>query len=429
MKEAAAAETKVEQVQISYPTASISVAVNKRLPLKDKLKLSSEVAVSYEAGNSAVARVNSSGVVIPVAAGTTNIWIKVTSPGYTGQLKLPITVQAASAGTKVVHAVKKITVSGKTFSVQTVTIPKGMPVTAGLASRKVGAIQSLQEVAKSYKADAAINGTYFEAYGGIPEPYGTLISDGIVEHIGNTGTSVGFQWDGSALMDTLRIKVRGATNGSYNSPNNWYVYFVNRTPTPGASSAVLYTPKRGSKIGFAYGSSVTVRNGTVTKVSKNTNVDIPKDGYVLVFAGSEEKLASRFKTGTTVDYKVTFTNAAGQEIDWSKVHTAIGAGPRLVKDGKLAVDPAKEGFSSPKILTDGGARSGIAIKKDGSIILATVPSATINQWGNIMLKLGAYQAMNMDGGASSGLYASGKQITTPGRLVSNGLLFGNQIKW
>jgi exopolysaccharide biosynthesis protein len=39
-----------------------------------------------------------------------------------------------------------------------------------------------------------------------------------------------------------------------------------------------------------------------------------------------------------------------------------------------------------------------------------------------MLKSGAYQAMNLDGGASSGLYYYGKYITQPGRDISNALL-------
>lgn len=140
-------------------------------------------------------------------------------------------------------------------------------------------------------------------------------------------------------------------------------------------------------------------------------------------------LAARFKKGSYVDYSISYYNEDNKDINWSNVHTAIGAGPRLVKDGKLAVNPAAEGFSSSKILTDGGARSGIAIKKDGTIVLATVPGATIKQWGNIMLKLGAYQAMNMDGGASSGMVANGNTVTSPGRLISNGLVFGSSLKW
>ncbi|MNH46993.1 hypothetical protein D3C79_1100270 [compost metagenome] len=62
-------------------------------------------------------------------------------------------------------------------------------------------------------------------------------------------------------------------------------------------------------------------------------------------------------------------------------------------------------------------------------MLATIGSATMQQWADIMVNLGAVQGMNLDGGASSGLYANGKSITQPGRLLSNALLFGPQLKW
>jgi exopolysaccharide biosynthesis protein len=42
---------------------------------------------------------------------------------------------------------------------------------------------------------------------------------------------------------------------------------------------------------------------------------------------------------------------------------------------------------------------------------------------DILRKLGAYQAMNLDGGASSGLYCNGQTLTAPGRLLSNALVF------
>ncbi|MDQ0063084.1 phosphodiester glycosidase family protein [Paenibacillus harenae] len=416
-------------VAVTYAAAAISLPLHARLLLTDKLKLSAPVAVSYASGNPAVARIDEKGMITTVSVGSTNISVVVTTEGYKGELKLPIKVTAATLAHKTKHELKIVKVGNQSYSVQTVAIPKGMPVTVGLASRKVGVVQQLSGIAKSYNAEAAINATYFEAYGGIPEPYGTVITEGKVEHIGNTGTAIGFTWDGTVVMDTLRVKILGGTNGSYQSPSNWYAYFVNRTPVAGSTSAIMFTPKRGAKIGFAFGTAVTLRKGIVTKITKNTNADIPSDGYVLVYTGAEEKLANRFKVGTKVEYKISMTNMAGQAISWSRVHTAVAAGPRLVTNGKLTVNPAPEGFSSPRILTDSATRSAILVKKDGSIVLATVGAATIKQWGQIMVALGAQQAMNLDGGASSGLYAQGEIITAPGRLISNALVFGNKLKW
>ncbi|MFD0589239.1 phosphodiester glycosidase family protein [Paenibacillus sp. GCM10027627] len=417
-------------VAVSYAAAAVKLPLGKRLLIADKLKLSAPVAVSYRTDNAGVVRITAKSMITPVAKGKANIIVDVTTPGYKGQLKLPVEVTAAPANLKAVHASKRIKLnSGASMAVQTVTIPKGMSVTLGVANRSVGTSLALKDIAKAYGADAAINGTFFSAYEGAPEPYGMMMSDGSLDFIGNTGTTIGFTWDGGVLMDHLRVKIVGGTNGSFAHPDNWYAYFVNRIPKAGTSSAVMFTPKKGAKIGFAYGSSVTVRNGVVTKKARNANAEIPKDGYVLVFAGAEEKLADRFQIGEKVDYKVETRNLSGATVNWSRVHTAVGAGPRLVKDGKVAINGAAEGFTQAKILTTAAARSGILVKKDGTVILATVPSATMKQWGEVMLKLGAYQAMNLDGGASSGLYAGGKTITAPGRLISNALVFGSSLKW
>ncbi|AGA57214.1 MAG: copper amine oxidase [Thermobacillus sp.] len=101
---------------------------------------------------------------------------------------------------------------------------------------------------------------------------------------------------------------------------------------------------------------------------------------------------------------------------------AIQAGPRLVRDGKVTLDVEGERFRDPKILTSSGARSALGITRDHKLMLVTVPAATIPQLAEIMRQAGAWQAMNLDGGASSGLYYNGKYVTTPGRLLSNVLI-------
>ncbi|UVI28685.1 phosphodiester glycosidase family protein [Paenibacillus spongiae] len=427
----AAGAAKDTAVKLAYPLASIELPLGTRIPLGNKLTLSAPVTLAYQVGNAAVAKVNAHGVLMSVNAGSTVLTVTVVSEGYSGQLKLPVNVTAYKPVKRAFLPAlsdRKLTVSGKTFTVRTVTIPKGMPVTAGLAERRVGATAPLASIAAAYRADVAINGTFFEAYGGPPDPYGTVISDGMAEHIGNTGTAVGFQWDGSVLMDNIRLLVDGRTEGKTGS-SGWYAYFMNRTPAPGATAATLFTPKRGERLGFAASRAVIVSKGVVTRIASGENAAIPKDGFVLVFQGKEQGQAAKFQVGSTVSYKLKMTDLAGNPVDWSQVHTAIGAGPRLVKDGKVALNAAAEGFRDAKILTGAGARSGIALRKDGSIMLATVSGATMKQWAQLMVGLGAHQAMNLDGGASSGLWFKGKTVTAPGRQLSNALLFGEQLKW
>lgn len=91
-------------------------------------------------------------------------------------------------------------------------------------------------------------------------------------------------------------------------------------------------------------------------------------------------------------------------------------------NGKVSLNVAAEGFKDPKILTGGGARSALGLTRDHKLILLTTGGATIPQLAEMMKQAGAYQAMNLDGGASSGLYYNGKYLTSPGRQISNAIV-------
>lgn len=108
--------------------------------------------------------------------------------------------------------------------------------------------------------------------------------------------------------------------------------------------------------------------------------------------------------------------------DSGTVQGALQAGPRLLVNGKVSLNVLAEGFKDPKILTGGGSRSALGLTRDHKLILLTSGGATIPQLAEIMKQAGAYQAMNLDGGASSGLYYNGKYLTAPGRLISNALV-------
>ncbi|WP_270168938.1 phosphodiester glycosidase family protein [Paenibacillus sp. SYP-B4298] len=100
------------------------------------------------------------------------------------------------------------------------------------------------------------------------------------------------------------------------------------------------------------------------------------------------------------------------------IEGALQVGPRLVVNGKVQLNVEAEGFRDPKILTGGGARSALGITSNHELLLVTSGGATIPQMAEIMKQAGAYQAMNLDGGASSGLYYNGSYLTKPGRELS-----------
>ncbi|MDG0792070.1 phosphodiester glycosidase family protein [Cohnella ginsengisoli] len=166
-------------------------------------------------------------------------------------------------------------------------------------------------------------------------------------------------------------------------------------------------------------------NGTFFDAYTDSDFKVPY-GYI---AGG-----GKLKKNSSGDKRATFLYDADQlaeivpglsfmeRFNQGTVEGAVQAGPQLVAKGKVALDIAGEGFKDPKILTNGGARSAIGITHDHLLLLLTTGGATIPQLAEIMRQAGAWQAMNLDGGASSGLWTDGKYLTKPGRLLSNALV-------
>lgn len=98
------------------------------------------------------------------------------------------------------------------------------------------------------------------------------------------------------------------------------------------------------------------------------------------------------------------------------------AGPTLIKNGQIVLDPASENMHDPKLTTASGQRSFIGYTAENRLIMGTVPNVTLAQLAVICQEMGLVAAMNLDGGASSGLYAHGQYLTRPGRDLSNALV-------
>ena len=293
-----------------------------------------------------------------------------------------------------------------------------------LAGGEVGEVSSLSAMARGHSARFAVNGTFFDAYSsGNRDPYGVIVKDRDLVHIGRGRTVIGFDAQNEVVMDVVNPRVSGTTGGSDSWENNWYVTWINRHGGDSGNQAIMYTPQYGSSVSHGSGVHVVVRDGVVTSMTSGSTA-IPNDGYVLYFNGSlEDQFRGRFSVGTEVDYDIAFQPEYTAEADWQDVVTAVGAGPRLVRNGNLAVGTTAEGFNDPSITTRSGARTAIGVTADRRLILLTTRSATIPQLAGAMRQLGAVDAMNLDGGASSGMYDNGSYVTRTGRQISNALIF------
>ncbi|WP_019586735.1 phosphodiester glycosidase family protein [Deinococcus apachensis] len=334
-----------------------------------------------------------------------------------GGLGLALTLGVALAQ----PAVQRQTVraGSANVAVTSVRFPAGRyDLSVALAGPRVASNAPLAQIAARSGATCAINGTFLAAYAGQSgEPYGTLVVGGRVLHLGTVGTRLDVLQDGRVRFARDGLRIRGTLDGSGASPNNWYAYNVNQTPS-NANYAYLYTPDYGPRLRFVPDVAVIVRNGVVERAVRGEAAQIPADGFVLALAGSEvRQLAGRFTPGRRADYRV-------EEADGTPLGArfSLGAGPLLVRDGSVVADPSAEGFRQDKILTARGARSAVGFTAAGDLLLVTFPGATIREEAQAMRALGAVNAMNLDGGASSGLVCGGRAVVPGGRQIANALV-------
>ncbi len=167
---------------------------------------------------------------------------------------------------------------------------------------------------------------------------------------------------------------------------------------------------------------VTVQNNQVVKTvatgeSLSQKFSIPTDGYLLV-ARQVPEISQLLPLQTTVKGEVTVRPQA-----FNQLPHLLGAGPLLIKDSKPVTDAIKEGFSKT-FSNQAAPRSAIAKLKNGNILLLTIyPDPTLDQTTKLLQKLGATDALNLDGGGSTGLWLGGAMLDRQGetRPIHNAL--------
>ncbi len=272
-------------------------------------------------------------------------------------------------------------------------------------------------------AYGGINGGYFSYKG---PPLGMLVIDREWIHQPYGGRTVlGITGDGHLLMDRLTFdgKVRFAGLG----------YLALSAINEGHSkpdTLVMYTRRWGWTVAGATGRGRLVVDDTGRVIEKRTNgelITIPEGGFVLSGNGRMAKSLDKVEVGTVVTHELR------TKPDWPDAVHAIGGGPRLVKNGKPHITAAPEKFRAD-IYASVRPRSAVGITEDGRLLLVVVeggveggaPGMSLSELATTMIKLGAWQAMNLDGGGSSTFVAERRLINLPSdgaaRSVSNALL-------
>jgi exopolysaccharide biosynthesis protein len=340
-------------------------------------------------------------------------------------------IQHSFASTSVGYKSESVTYNGKAFTVQRVTIDlkdpylRVMPVAAEAG---VGHVEDFSSILSRSDAVAGVNGTFFDAYednSAMRYPNGLMIDSGSIIHSG-ANQALSIMIDKLPQISYIQTGMKAAVKHEGANPYTFSLWGVNKYYGAGAGAltqVTLFTPAFGKNLTFASGTKIVIDDKIIKQIT-TSSVAIPLNGFVIFVGNSDsnsKNILSKIHIGDKVELQpsVQANNNVEDIVNWE---AAIGVGPKLLTDGKVDIDYKRDGFSDPKITTGANARSFVGMDKNKRLVLGTISAATASDMANVLLKLGLTDAMNMDGGASSGLYYEGSMKRKPGRALSNALV-------
>jgi len=296
----------------------------------------------------------------------------------------------------------------------------------------------MEAVNRQVARTGAIDGLNADFFPFTGDPLGLSIQKGelVSESLGSRG-ALGIRADGSIVIGRPAFSGSVAAEGGAERP----LAGLNRKP--GSGELVLFAPVYGDSTPEKAATLVTLDAGgavpglreplraTVVSVLEAAGkVAIPKDRLILSGDGAA---AAWLRANAVPGKALTFRfNLTDQGKDWSGVVEAVAGGPVLLANGKpdlrLDVEKIGQDFSTTR-----HPRSAVGVTKDGKALLVAVDGrqilsrgASLPELTEQMARLGAIDALNLDGGGSTCLTVRGLVINSPSdgqvRRVANSLL-------
>lgn len=271
-------------------------------------------------------------------------------------------------------------------------------------------LSSLPELARSRDALVAINGGYFNRVRRLP--LGAIKSGGewLSGPILNRGV-VGWEPRSLPRFGRLRLEERLLDGQGRSWPltvvNSGYV--IRGISRYTAAWGPFYRPLSGNE------SAVLLRDGVV-----KARFDGPSLAAGVALRAGDSLLVARGGAELPWAEGESLTLSSRTSDPIGEASQVIGGGPLLLQDGRIVLNGAAEGFS-PAFLSQGAPRT--VIGSDGQQLwLLTLEGVdqegpTLGETAQLLQQLGLRDALNLDGGSSTGLVMGGNQ-TVRGRGVA-----------
>lgn len=257
----------------------------------------------------------------------------------------------------------------------------------------------------------AVNGNFFDSYKTL-KPFGNIVNNGeVIQGIGNDAAFVHTK-DGKNYIGKYTVTHSFETSGR--RINAWYT----NNGLNDNSAICVFNKYYGNSVKLGSGKYIIIEDNIIKQYEDaNKVINIPQNGQLVYFAQKSidmNYLNQVIKVGSEVKHTIQF-NGDGR-IANNNVQTLVAAGPLLVKGGENVSSSDKSSYEG-KIRTQNAQRSAIGIKSNGDVVIVT-GTATVDRLANVMISLGCMEATNLDGGASSALYANGKVLQPAGRRLN-----------
>ena len=324
-------------------------------------------------------------------------------------------------------------------------------VRVALAGGHVEGRTPLTEIARTHGALAGVNAGYFvmEPSDGTPgDPAGICMLDGELVSENVTGrTSLVLLPDGtariSALRTTLSVSAPGGDTRELDGLNRAPGLVRNCGGTGGdepaetpmhdvsctdASELVLFRPIFGEATPRGTGREVVLdAEGAVTEVRARRGGAIPEGGSVLAGTGDAAQwLGRHLRRGTRAEIAIEVVDETLQPLPDGA--SAVNGGPRLMRAGAIDVPSRVEGFdfdADPEHFRRFGLRrhprTFAGLTRDGRLLLVAVDGRqpelsvglTFEETAQLARALGAFHAVNLDGGGSTAMFVRDALVTRP----------------
>ena len=294
---------------------------------------------------------------------------------------------------------------------------------------------------EGYRVVAGINADFFDGNG---TPTGILVSGGEVRSSDGGNNAVGFKADGTAIVGTPALALRGSYNGegsayiaALNKARNSYggiyayTYDFNAKHTTGTTEAGVdvileelwseefedYSDEVLEEQGVAavptIGKTAYYRVVEVVETEKGEATSIQPGQLVLSanLNAAEEELSylRSMEAGGVFGLSITASNA-----EWNDVVEAVGGLYMLVKDGV-----AQSNFEATN-----APRTAVGIKANGDVVFYTVDGrktghsigSSLGTLAQRLVELGCVSAICLDGGGSTTAVATTPDSTDPSLL-------------